>query len=182
MEFNDQHITHIIDRFEKPLQNSGFETADVIEEWHDLISCAIAFLDCSSTNYLRTWHCIFNSEKCKIEFKNILLVAELAFCLPVSTAKLERSFSMFKHIKRDTRAALGLNRVEHLMRISQEGPPLECFDLTNAIKLWADHPVRRPAKSKRHHNYKKRRSKSNNNNSESSSTDDDDGDDMMSLK
>ena len=155
MEFNDQHITHIIDRFEKPLQNSGFETADVIEEWHDLISCAIAFLDCSSTNYLRTWHCIFNSEKCKIEFKNILLVAELAFCLPVSTAKLERSFSMFKHIKRDTRAALGVNRVEHLMRISQEGPPLECFDLTNAIKLWADHPVRRPAKSKRHHNYKK---------------------------
>ena len=89
---------------------------------------------------------------------------------------------MFKHIKRDTRAALGVNRVEHLMRISQEGPPLECFDLTNAIKLWADHSVRRPAKSKRHHNYKKRRSKSNNNNSESSSTDDDDGDDMMSLK
>ena len=73
LEFNGQHITHNIDRFEKPLKNSGFETADVIEEWHDLIFCAIAFLNCSSTNYLRTWHCIFNSEKCKIEVTNYSL-------------------------------------------------------------------------------------------------------------
>ena len=99
-------MTHINNRFEKPLKNAGFETADVIEEWHDLISYAIAFLNCSSTNYLRTWHRIFNSEKRKIEFKNILLVAELAFCLPVNTAKLERSFSMLKRIKRDTRSAI----------------------------------------------------------------------------
>ena len=58
LELCDQHITHIINRFEKPLKNPGFETADVIEEWHDLISYAIAFLNCSSTNYLWTWHCI----------------------------------------------------------------------------------------------------------------------------
>ena len=32
LEFCDQHITHIIDRLEKPLKNAGFETADVIEE------------------------------------------------------------------------------------------------------------------------------------------------------
>ena len=100
---------HIINGFEKPLKNAGFETADVIEEWHDLFSYAITFLNCSSTNYLRTSDCIFNSEKCKIEFRNILLVAESAFCLPVSTAKLERSFLMLKCIKRDTRTALGVN-------------------------------------------------------------------------
>ena len=124
---------------------------------------------------MRTWHRIFNSGKCKIEFKNILLIADLAFCLPVSIAKLERSFSTLKRIKRDTRAALGVNRVENLIGISQEGPPPECFDPTNAMKLWADHVVRRPTQSKSHRNYKKRQSKSNNNNnSESSSTDDDD--------
>ena len=49
------------------------------------------------------------------------------------------------------------------MRISQEGPPLEHFDPTNAVKLWADHVVRRPAQSKRHRNYKEGQSKSNNN-------------------
>ena len=92
MEFCDQHVTHIINGFEKPLKNAGFETADVIEEWHDLISCAITFLNCSSTHYLLTWHRIFNSEKCKTEFKNTLLVAELAFCLPVSRAKPEGHF------------------------------------------------------------------------------------------
>ena len=90
---------------------------------------------------MQTWHRIFSSEKCKIEFKNIILVTDLAFCLPVSTAKLERSFSMLKRIKRDARATLGVNRVEKLMRISQEGPPLECFDPTNGMKLWADHVV-----------------------------------------
>ena len=107
-KFCDQHITHITDRFEKPLKNAGFETADVIEEWH-LISYATAFLNCSSTNYLQTWHRIFNSKKYKIKFKNTLLVAELAFCLPVSTAKLERSFSLLKCIKRDTYAVLCVN-------------------------------------------------------------------------
>ena len=118
---------------------------------------------------MRTWHRIFNSEKCKIEFKKILLVADLAFCLPVSTAKLERSFSMLKRIKRDTRATLGVNRIGNLMRISQDGPPLECFDPTNGMKLWADHVIRRPAQSKRYRNYKERQSKSNNNNSNNNS-------------
>ena len=81
-----------MDRFEKSLKNAGFETADVIEEEHDLISYTIAFFNCSITNYLRTWHCISNSEKCKVEFKNITLVVELAFCLPVSTAKQKGHF------------------------------------------------------------------------------------------
>ena len=58
------------------------------------------------------------------------------------------------------------------MRISQEGPPLECFDPTNAMKLWKDHVVRRPAQNKRHRNHKKRQS-NNNSNCESSSPDDD---------
>ena len=80
---------------------------------------------------------------------------------------------MLKRIKRDTGAALGVNRVENLMRILQEGPPLECFDQTNAMKLWADHVVQRPVQSKRHRDYKKRQS-NNNSNCESSSTDDDD--------
>ena len=166
---------HISGRFEKPLKNAGFETAAVIEEWHDLISYTIAFLNCSSTNYLQTWHHIFNSKKCKIKFKNIILVAELAFSLPVSRSKLERSFPMLKCIKRGTCAVQGVSRVENLMRILQGGPHLECFDPTNAMKLWADHVVRRPAQSKCHRNYKKRQSKSNsNNNCESSSTDDND--------
>ena len=84
---------------------------------------------------------------------------------------------MLKRIKRDTHAALGVNPVENLMRILQEGPPLECFDPTNAMKLWADHVARRPAQSNHHRIYKKRQS-NNNSNCESSSTDDDDDDEF----
>ena len=84
---------------------------------------------------------------------------------------------MLKHIKRDTQAD------ENLMRISQERPPLLCFDLTNAMKLWAHHVVQgRPAQSKCHHKYKKRQSKSNNNrDSLSTDDDDDDNDDEFEL-
>ena len=104
------NILRIVPLKEEPLKNAGFETEDVIEEWHDLISYAIAFLNCSSTNYLRTWHRILS-----------------AFCLPVSTAKLERSFSMLKRVKRDTRAALGVNRVENLTRIFTRGTTSRVF-------------------------------------------------------
>ena len=83
---------------------------------------------------------------------------------------------MLKHIKRDTQAD------ENLMRISQETPPLLCFDLTNAMKLWAHHVLQGPAQSKCHHKYKKRQSKSNNNrDSLSTDDDDDDNDDEFEL-
>ena len=63
---------------------------------------------------------------------------------------------MLKHIKTDIPAPLAVNRVEDLMIILQEGPSLECFDPTYAMRLWADQVVQRPSQSKRHRNYKKR--------------------------
>lgn len=63
---------------------------------------------------------------------------------------------MRKHIKTDIPAPLGVNRVEDLMIILQEGPSLECFDPTYAMRLWADQVVQRPGQSKCHRNYKKR--------------------------
>ena len=65
----------------------------------------------------------------------------------------------------------GCQSSRNLMRISQE-----CFDPTKAMKLWADHVVRRTTQSKHHRNYKKRQS-NNNSDCESSNTDDDDDDD-----
>ena len=54
---------------------------------------------------------------------------------------------MLQCIKRDTCDGLGANRVENLMRILQEGPLLECFDPTDAMKLLADYVVQRLAQS-----------------------------------
>ena len=48
---------------------------------------------------------------------------------------------MLNRIKRDTLAVLDVNLVENVMRILQEGPPLECFEPINAMKLWANHVI-----------------------------------------
>ena len=44
---------------------------------------------------------------------------------------------MLNRIKRDALAVLDGN----LMRILQKGPPLECFEPINAMKLWANHVI-----------------------------------------
>ena len=60
---------------------------------------------------------IYTSTRAKKDFKNILLIVEIAFAFPVSAAKCERSFSTMKRIKTDSRASLGDESVENLMRI-----------------------------------------------------------------
>ena len=67
---------------------------------------------------------------------------------------------MLKRIKRDICASLDVTRVENLMRIGQEGPPIELFDPIAAMEHWADQVVRRPAQSKCKRSYKTRVSKS----------------------
>ena len=52
--------------------------------------------------------------------------------LPVGTATVERSFSQIKLIKTRLRSSLFDSNLEHLMKISIEGPPLTDVDF-NAI-------------------------------------------------
>ena len=49
--------------------------------------------------------------------------------LPVGTATVERSFSQMKLIKTRLRSRLSDSNLEHLMKISIEGPPLTDVDL-----------------------------------------------------
>ncbi len=56
----------------------------------------------------------------------------ITMALPVDTATVERSFSEMKLIKTRLRSRLSDLNLEHLMKISIEGPPLTDVDL-NAI-------------------------------------------------
>ena len=56
----------------------------------------------------------------------------ITMALPVGTATVERSFSQMKLIKTRLRSCLSDSTLEHLMKISIEGPPLTDVDL-NAI-------------------------------------------------
>ena len=123
--------------------------SELLDEWHELVTHTVSFLEPSRTPYLVTWKRIFSSTKSKTDFKNILYLIELTFCLPVSTSKVERSFSLLKRIKTDTRCSLGTERVENIMRICQEGPPLNEFDATPVVKRWVNDKVRRVNQNKR---------------------------------
>ena len=47
-------------------------------------------------------------------------------------------------IKTDSRASLGDERVENLLRIVLEGPPLARFNPEPAMASWAEQRIRRP--------------------------------------
>ena len=132
--------------------------SNLLDKWHDLVVYTLSYLNPSTTNhYLKTWRRIFDSSKCKSDFTNISLLIEISFCLPVTTAKLERSFSMLNRVKTDTWAAMGIDCVENLLRIGQEGPPLSSFHPLPAMDHWFGKKVRRPNQRKKRF-YKLRKS------------------------
>ena len=67
----------------------------------------------------------------------VLLLVELLLSIPISNAKVERMFSLMNRVRTDFRASLSENTLNNLIRIQMEGPPLEEFDPTPAIQLWA---------------------------------------------
>ena len=60
----------------------------------------------------------------------------IALVIPVSTAKCEISFSAMKRIKTESRNRLLTENLNHLMRISIEGPSINQFDFEQALELW----------------------------------------------
>ena len=158
LEFADEHILTFAQRFEQPLRAAGFSCteAEILEEWHDLLSYTLQFLSPSANPYRKTCKRIYTSTRAKKDFKNILLIVERAFAFPVSAAKCERSFSTMKRIKTDSRASLGDERVENLMRIVLEGHPLARFNLEPAMASWAEQRIRRPRQKKRKRCYRQR--------------------------
>ena len=107
--------------------------------------------------YRKTWRRIFASP-CSQAWKDVLLIIELLFTIPVSNAKLERMFSKMKHVKTLLRASLSEKKLESILRINEEGPDFLEYDPMSAIELWASEKNRRPNQEKRK-SYKPRESK-----------------------
>ena len=52
-------------------------------------------------------------------------------------------------MKTDFRASLSAERLENILRMIEDGPPIEKYDAMPAVHLWAQDKVRRPNQSKR---------------------------------
>jgi len=76
-------------------------------------------------------------------WSNILGVADLLFCLPLSNGHLERVFSQMKFLKNDHCINLTENRLDQLVQIDCCGPPIDQWDPSNAISEWYKDKTRR---------------------------------------
>ena len=124
-------------RFRVPLEKAG------VEEWEDIIDYAKRYLNLVKENYATIWWKLFNAVDASI-WQNILTLVELLFCLPLTNGRLERLFSQLKLIKSDRRSSLGEDRLDQLLRISVDAPPLSKWDASGAVRLWWGDKIRRP--------------------------------------
>ena len=58
-------------------------------------------------------------------------------------------FSKLKQVKTLHRAALSQRRLESLLRISEDGPSVNEYNVIPAVRRWNDEKVRRPNQSSR---------------------------------
>ena len=135
-------LQRLSSRFEVPLQKAQVDIALLEEEWEDMTEYAKRYLDLVQEDYRTIWWKLFNSVDSK-KWTNILSLAELLFCLPMANGHVERLFSSLKLIKTDRRSCLGEDHLDHLVRISADGPPLAEWDETAAVQLWWKSKTRR---------------------------------------
>ena len=76
-------------------------------------------------------------------FPQLSQLASIALILPMTTAEGERCFSTMKRVKTDLRNRMGEELLEHLMRISIEGPPLTQMNFESAVDVFAAMRARR---------------------------------------
>lgn len=147
--FADKDIAQLYDHFIVPLSNAGIGTlSDLLEQWHNLVSYTVRYLDPSRTHYFRVWRRIFDSQK-RQDWQMVLVLVELLFAIPISNAKVERLFSQMKRVKTDSRSSLTEDRLNSLLRIGLEGPDIKDFNPTAAVKLWMETANRRIHQTKR---------------------------------
>ena len=77
--------------------------------------------------------CGGNSAK---KWSNVLSFVEVLFCLPMANGCVERIFSQLKLIKTERQSYLGIDRLDSLLRIATDAPPLSKWDASGAVQRW----------------------------------------------
>lgn len=70
-------------------------------------------------------------------------LAAIALVLPVSTAECKRAFSTMNRVKTDLRNRLNTRNLDHLIRISINGPCLDDYDFNKTATSWGNKRQRR---------------------------------------
>ena len=139
---NDDRMTEIkssllslTEAFRAPLEAKGVDLSSIVDEIEDIVEYSRSYLRIGSDDYKKIWYQLSTSPDA-VKWPNILIICELLFSLPFSTAKVERLFSTLKIIKNERRTNLSLSTLNDLLEVNAEGPTLSNFSPDSAIDLW----------------------------------------------
>ena len=107
-------------------------------------------VDIQEVNYLEIWSKVSTNISLKDECADVLHVINLLLITPLADAKVERMFSRMKRVKSDWRNKLRGDRLESLLRISEEGVSIDDYDPDKGIEQWYQKKVRRISSAKSH--------------------------------
>ena len=160
----------ISEHFRAPLEAYEVDLSSILDETEDAVLYARRYLNIQKESYKRIWFLLHNLPDAT-SWPNLLLMCELLFSLPFSTAKVERLFSMLKVIKTEKRTNLNISSMNDVMEINTEGPSLGNFTADPAIELWwKDCSTTRRVEQRPRKKYRKRKvDKSDKSNEDSSS-------------
>lgn len=153
-------LVSITDVFRAPLEAKGVDLTSILDEIEDIVDYARTYLRIGCDSYKKVWYQLYLSPDA-VKWPNILLVSELLFSLPFSTAKVERLFSTLKIIKNERRTNLSCSTLNDLLEVNTEGPTLSNFSADSAVDLWwSDSSSGRRVNQKPRKEYRRRKESS----------------------
>ena len=146
--FGDDHLGVISNRYQEQLEKAGFKAESIISEWQGIKSLVSLNMKHKTTPDI--YSALFS--KHEEEFPNVLLIAEIVFTWPLSTAACERGFSSMNRTKTIQRSSLATRTLDNSLRISikyhslNKSERVKAFaqsgHLANAVKHWRENSVR----------------------------------------
>ena len=115
------------------------------EEWSSLKQ--LAAKNYSMLSLQKFWVLICRSHK--EQYPHLIKLAHACMAIPITTATCERGFSTQNRIKTKIRNRLKTKSLDILMRLSEEGPPVNEMDYNRPAKIWYEAKERRLFKGKK---------------------------------
>ena len=135
--FGDLEVSLLVNHFKLLLEKNELSLRATATEWS-------AFKHYAAQNVqgiTNIWPLLLTCYQEK--FPNLAHLIEVLLVFPISNATVEHCFSTMRRIKTEWRLRLSEETLNHLMRISIDGPPLSEFDTYPAVQRFFSTP-RRP--------------------------------------
>lgn len=137
--FGIADVSLAIDHFKPLLLHNNVSLDGIMADW---TSFKLYWVDNLRTTVQRdiVWSLLLSHYNNR--FPNLFNLVNILLLFPISNAKVERGFSTMRRIKTDWRSNLGEDTLDHLMRLSIDGHPLEQFAPRPAVKKFFSTPRR----------------------------------------